>query len=145
MTTNPLRVFGSAPQGAFCRKRLAAYAVIKDAHGQVAAVDSRVGDKIKYWLLGGGMHSGETPAETIVREVREEVGRAARAGESLGTAIQFFYAHDEGEWYEMTATFLRAEFDGETGEPAERELRWVDADRQGDLFFHASHVWAAAL
>ena len=145
MTTTPSRVFGSAPSGAVCLKRSAAYAVIKDTLGRVAAVDTPVAGEIKYWLPGGGMHAGETPEETVVREVREEVGRAVRLRGPLGEAIQFFYAGDEARWYEMTATFLRAEFDGDLGEHAEHELRWIDANRQGNMFFHACHAWASAL
>ena len=90
------------------------------------------------------MHSGETPEQTVAREVREEVGREVQLLGRLGDAIQFFYAHDEGAWYEMTATFLGADFVGDLREPAERELRWIDANL-GDLFFHACHAWAAAL
>src|SRR3954471_1515657 len=133
-------VFGSAPPGVICRPRPAAYAVIRDHAGRVAVVRG----KAAFWLPGGGTLPGETPEETIPREVREELGRAARLLGKVGGAVQFFHAADDGCWYEMTATFFRAEFVSEPIEAAEHELLWLDASEEGALFFHACHAWAAS-
>ena len=133
-------VFGSAPAGVVCRKRPAAYAVIRGADGRVAAV--RRGTAC--WLPGGGSLPGEAPADTVVREVREELGRACRLIRRIAEAVQFFRAADDGCWYEMTAVFFRAEFAGEVREAGEHELCWLDTGRQSDWFFHACHAWAVS-
>lgn len=80
----------------------------------------------------------------MVREVREELGRSIKVIGRLGEAVQFFYASDDTCWYEMVATFFRAEFaDGPAG-TGENELCWVDLREHPDLFFHACHGWAVA-
>jgi 8-oxo-dGTP diphosphatase len=48
--------------------------VIINSKGMVAVVKSPKG----YFLPGGGSLPGETPEDTVLREVREEVGRGAR-------------------------------------------------------------------
>jgi 8-oxo-dGTP diphosphatase len=134
-------IFGCRPEGVVCHPRPAAYAVITNANGQVGVVRGPSG---YYWLPGGGSDPGETPEETVRREVREELGRQVRLLHQVGAAVQFFYAASEKCWYEMTAVFFRAEFEGEPLGAGEYELHWLDTARQGELFFHACHAWAAS-
>ncbi len=61
--------FGQRTVGQVYRPRPAAYAVVTDAHRQVAIVLTAKG----YFLPGGGIESGETAEEALVREVREEM------------------------------------------------------------------------
>jgi 8-oxo-dGTP diphosphatase len=134
-------VFGSAPSGVLCRKRPAAYAVIPGADGRIAVVRGNNG---AWWLPGGGTEPGEAPEETVVREVLEELGRAIRLVGKIGEAVQYFYAPDDGCWYEMTAVFFRAEFEGEPLGRGEDELCWLDVGRAVEGFFHACHAWAGS-
>lgn len=64
-------------------QRLAAYALITDGTGRVLLTrhpDER--GKAGRWLLpGGGVEHGEHPEQAVVREIREETGLAAIAGE----------------------------------------------------------------
>src|SRR5262245_54944863 len=136
-------VFGSAPQGVLCHERPAAYVVIRGADGRVAVVSAVARGEIAYWLPGGGALPGEAPEATALREIREESGYAARLIRKIGEAIQYFYAGDDACWYAVTAVFFRAELEGESLEAGEHELLWLDAGRQGELFFHACHAWAA--
>ena len=135
-------VFGVAPPGFVCTKRPAAYAVITGPDGHVAAV--RPTGRGYFWLPGGGSHPGETPEATVEREVREELGRQIKVTARVGEATQFFYASDDKCWYEMAATFFRAELDEGPVSTREDELCWVDSREQPELFFHASHVWAVS-
>jgi 8-oxo-dGTP pyrophosphatase MutT (NUDIX family) len=77
------QIFGSPVGGVTYEKRIAAYAVIRNPAGAVAAVQTPAG----YWLPGGGTRPGETPEETVVREVREEFGHALRLIGTIGEAV----------------------------------------------------------
>jgi ADP-ribose pyrophosphatase YjhB (NUDIX family) len=142
--TSATRVFGVAPSGVVCHRRLAAYAVVPNAAGRVAAVHVVVRGEPRYWLPGGGADPDETPEDTIHREIREELGRAVRLVKRIGDAVQIFHAEDEGRWYHMTAVFFQAEWDGPPIGVGEYELHWVDTRTQGDQFFHTCHAWAAS-
>jgi len=84
------------------------------------------------------------PETTTAREVREELGRTVRLTGRIGEAVQFFYAHTERCWYEMTAVFFRGDFVGPDPGAGSDELHWLDAERNRELFFHACHAWAAS-
>jgi ADP-ribose pyrophosphatase YjhB (NUDIX family) len=137
-------VFGAAPEGVVCRPRVGAYAIIRGTGGRVAAVRATVGGRAGCWLPGGGAESGESPEETVVREIREELGRDARLLGRAGEAIQYFYAAGDGCWYRMHAVFFTAELVGEPAGPAEHEPCWIDPAREAESFLHACHAWAAS-
>ena len=138
-------VFGTPPAGVMCYPRRAAYAVISNSSGGVAAIRVALLDGTsKYWLPGGGMQPNEFPEDAVVREVREELGRDIYMHGRVGQAVQFFYAATEERWYEMTAIFIRARFENEAAVSAEYELQWLDAQHHAE-FFHACHAWAATL
>jgi 8-oxo-dGTP diphosphatase len=134
-------IFGSRLAGVPYEKRPAAYVVIRNQAGAVAAVRGPAG----YWLPGGGANPGESPEETAVREVREELGREVRLLGRIGEAVQFFHAADEGKYYDMTAVFFRAELVGEPFGPGEYELSWLDVSHPAPQFYHACHDWAVGI
>jgi ADP-ribose pyrophosphatase YjhB (NUDIX family) len=111
----------------------------------VAAVRAAVRGTARYWLPGGGALAHESPERTVIREVREELGRSVRALSRLGRAVQYFYAGDRKTWYKMTAVFVCARFDAEPVSGGEHELCWIDPARDRERFFHACHAWAACL
>jgi 8-oxo-dGTP diphosphatase len=115
--------------------RPAAYAVITDREGRIAAVKGTRGG---YFLPGGGSQFGETAEQTVAREVREELARDIRIVRQIGEAIQFFYA--DGRHYRMEAVFFEAEFASGAGE---HELHWLASEDLERAFFHQCHVWAA--
>lgn len=80
----------------------------------------------------------------MAREVREELGYGIRLTRRIGDAIQFFYASDDGQWYEMEATFFCGELEGNASGTGEHELCWIDGRQRPELFFHACHAWAAS-
>ena len=131
-------IFGTVPVGIICRKRRAAYAVIAREYGRIAAVHGPGG----YWLPGGGACPGEAPEDAVVREVREELGRGVRLTGKVGEAVQYFHSSADECWYEMTAVFFLAEFEGEPRGAGEHELCWLNPCRASELFFHACHAWA---
>lgn len=96
-TNMHLPTFGVPVAGAAYERRCAAYAVIRNRAGAVAAVHGPAG----YWLPGGGSLVGETPEETVVREVREELGGTLHLTHQIGKALQYFFAASEGRYYAM--------------------------------------------
>ncbi len=61
--------------------RVAASALIRDEAGRVLVVLRGRGPNTGRWSLPGGKSEpGETPAQTVVREVREETGLVITAG-----------------------------------------------------------------
>jgi 8-oxo-dGTP pyrophosphatase MutT (NUDIX family) len=133
--------FGSPEPGILYRPRRAAYAVIRDGNGAIGVVCTSAG----CWLPGGGALDGETPEETIIREVREELGRDMTGIERIGEAVQYFHARSDGTHYRMHAVFFRAALSGGPGGEAEHEVLWIDPNAPDLLFFHACHDWAASL
>jgi 8-oxo-dGTP pyrophosphatase MutT (NUDIX family) len=131
--------FGSRLAGVLYTERPAAYAVVGGENGTVAAVRGPSGI---IGLPGGGSLPGESPEETVVREVREELARGVRLVRRIGEATQFFYAADEDCHYEMRAVFFLAEFPDEPSGPGEHELFWLPVADAAMAFFHPSHAWA---
>ena len=94
-----------------------------------------------YFLPGGGSLSGETPEQTVAREVREELARGVRIIRQIGEAVQYFYA--DGHNYRMKAMFFEAEFASEASGAGEHELYWLESEELEQSFFHQCHAWAA--
>jgi 8-oxo-dGTP diphosphatase len=134
--------FGELPSGTRADSRRAAYVVIGDDKGRVAVVRGGGSRRESYWLPGGGSEAGESPEDTIEREVTEELGRQVRVVARLGAAVQVFFAEDEKRWFRMEATFFEGELGGDSRAAAENEMEWVEPEAACRGFFHACHAWA---
>jgi 8-oxo-dGTP diphosphatase len=128
--------FGAPRPDLPARDRDASYAVILGAEARVALVRGRRG----LFLPGGGALAGESPEQTVAREILEETGREAIRLRLLGEAIQYFEA--KGASYRMRATFFVAEVAEATGIEGGHEVIWMSPESvRGDLF-HECHGWA---
>jgi 8-oxo-dGTP diphosphatase len=96
------------------------------------------------YLPGGGMDSGESPHETVIRETLEECGLTIRIGSWTTIAIQFAWSETEQTYFEKRSTFVDATIAGSDTSLLEpdHELLWVDADLACELLTHESHGWA---
>jgi len=132
-------VFGLPPEGMPARVRPSAYALIRNDRGEFAAVRTTEGT----YLPGGGMDTGETPEQTVVRETLEECGLAVRVGSRTTVAVQFAWSEAEQTYFEKRSTFLDATVLGPNTSLLEpdHELLWLDADRACELLTHESHSW----
>lgn len=63
--------------------RVAAYGIITDGD-RVLLAHWNEGGRSGWTLPGGGIDPGEDPADAVVREIAEETGYVAEAGELLG-------------------------------------------------------------
>ncbi len=98
--------------------------VAEDGASEVLAVQRGYGDMAGLWEFPGGkVESGETPAETCVRELREELQVSI-------THLQDFYTleYDYPDFHLSMNCFF-CQLDSESDEPQrndqQRELRWV--------------------
>jgi len=87
------------------------------------------------WALPkGNLDPGETPAETAVREVREETGVEGRLGEKLGD-VKYTYSRRDGvRVFKIVSFYLLTAGAGRIDESEERmrvevaEARWLPLD-----------------
>jgi 8-oxo-dGTP diphosphatase len=130
------KIFGHIITGVSYIARPAAYAVIRDSQGRIAAVNTRLG----YFLPGGGIEPQESPETTVKREIREELGRNAAITGKLGEAIQYFSV--DGQHYRAPVVFFAAEFISEPQGESEYALCWLEPDELKRGCFHECHAWA---
>jgi len=67
------------------RQRIAAYGVCRDAEGRLllARASNAVSVQGRWFLPGGGVQHGESPTESLQRELEEEAGLAVEVGPLL--------------------------------------------------------------
>lgn len=127
------RIFGKAPSDQKPRPRDAAYIVIRET-GAVAVVKHGP----VYFLPGGGSEPGESPIETLTREVAEELACEIVIDREIGRAVQYFYSAEDRGYYRMTATFFTGHFATEPG----GDVLWLPEAALKDSLFHECHRWA---
>ncbi|MBR3222217.1 MAG: NUDIX domain-containing protein [Kiritimatiellae bacterium] len=86
------------------------------------------------YLPGGHIEFGETGREALVREVREELGVAAKAGRFLGVVENSFMQH--GRPHAEINLVYELSFDEPLGEPRSVEdwitFEWCELSRLGE-------------
>jgi 8-oxo-dGTP diphosphatase len=97
-------------------------AAMFDAHGRVLLADRPVGKHMAGWweFPGGKVAVGESDADALVRELREELGIEARADRFI-FSVTHEYPDREVEIVLWQATILRGEPRGLDGQ----NLKWV--------------------
>ena len=116
--------------------RVAAYGVIVDGD-RILLAHWNEGGRSGWTLPGGGIDPGEDPVDAVVREIAEETGYAAEAGELLGIDSKVIPAEqrfvpDAGPLHALRIVYrarvvggsLANELDGTTDEAA-----WFSLDR----------------
>jgi 8-oxo-dGTP diphosphatase len=106
-------------------------AVIKDERGRLLLIRRGHEPGAGLWSLPGGrVEPGETDAEALVREMREETGLAVRAGRLLGSVRRPAGNGDIFDIRDYAATVI-----GGTLGPGDdaADVRWVDAGDLGSL------------
>jgi 8-oxo-dGTP diphosphatase len=106
-------------------------AVIKDARGRLLLIKRGHEPGAGLWSLPGGrVEPGETDAEALVREMREETGLVVEAGRLVGSVRRPAGDGDVLDIRDYAATII-----GGTLSPGDdaADARWVDAENFGDL------------
>ena len=101
-------------------------AVIRDGEGRVLLIQRGHEPALGRWSLPGGrLEAGETSAEAVVREVREETGLEVEAGELLATIDLGHFVVDD-----FAATIVGGEL--RAGDDA-ADVRWCTYDELLEL------------
>ena len=108
------------------------------------------GRKPGTWVLPkGNIDPGESPAETAVREVREETGLEGRIVEKLGD-VKYIYTWDGERIFKVVSFFLVRAGRGRIGEIDEAmrvevaEARWLPLDEATRLLAYGGERQMAA-
>ena len=102
--------------------------IVRDAHGRVLVLERS--DDGQWDLPAGASDPGETPAETVEREVREESGLEVRAIRIAGVfgGREFRHTYPDGSRVEALVTVFECEWIG-------GELRHDDGEASAARFF----------
>ncbi|GCD93764.1 NUDIX hydrolase [Embleya hyalina] len=115
-------------------------AIVVDARGRLLMIHRTDND---LWAIPGGGHDiGESIAETVVREVREETGIDVEVLDLVGTYTdpRHVMAYDDGEVRQQFSLCFRARPVGGTLRTSNesKAVRWVDPSNLDTLNIHES-------
>ncbi|MBB5870208.1 ADP-ribose pyrophosphatase YjhB (NUDIX family) [Allocatelliglobosispora scoriae] len=118
----------------------AAAAAVMNERGELLLIHRTDND---LWALpGGGLDIGESIAQTVVREVREETGIEVEITGLVGlyTNPRHVIGYDDGEVrQQFSICFAARPTGGElTTSPESSEVDWVDPERLDELAIHQS-------
>jgi RimJ/RimL family protein N-acetyltransferase/8-oxo-dGTP pyrophosphatase MutT (NUDIX family) len=135
--------YGRCLEGRSYIARPGSYAIIKNSHDQFAIIQTSGG----IGLPGGGANPGETPEQTLHRELLEETGRPVIIHRQIGHTIDFIHSNSLSLNFEKHCTFFRVSFDPRA--PSSRpepgtEIIWLTPHDAIAVLTHESHRWAVA-
>ena len=115
-------------------------AIVRDEEGRVLMIHKTDNDK---WALPGGGHEiGESIAETVVREVKEETGYDVEVETITGTYTDpgHVMAYDDGEVRQQFSIAFRAKLLGGSSKTSDESDRveWVNSEKLDELDLHPS-------
>jgi mutator protein MutT len=120
--------------------KVAVSALVQDEQGRILLI--RRSDNGKYSVPGGGLEAGETVAQAVVREVREETGIDVEVTELVGVFSnpEHVIAYDNGEVRQEFSICFRAQpIGGELRTSEEStEVEWVRPSELSDRDIHPS-------
>lgn len=134
-------IFGEKVQGVTYVDRHAAYIIIQNQQKELVLVQAPNG---AYFLPGGEIEVDETQAETIHREVMEELGYQVEIDYFIGRGDDYFYSRHRETYYHNPAYFFVAKGWKKNGAPLEdfNKIEWFPVEEAIDKLKRGSHKWA---
>ncbi|NNH75852.1 NUDIX domain-containing protein [Nocardia uniformis] len=122
--------------------KVAVSALVRNSHGQILMIHRT--DNGKCSIPGGGMEVGETPAQAVVREVREETGIDVTVTGLVGifSNPEHVIAYDDGEVrQEFSICFTADPVGGALQTSSEsKSVGWIEPEDLVNLAIHPS-IW----
>ncbi|MFC8046531.1 NUDIX hydrolase [Nocardia sp. NPDC057353] len=120
--------------------KVAVSALVQDDEGRILLI--RRTDNGKYSIPGGGLEAGETVAQAVVREVREETGIEVEVTQLVGVFSDpdHVIAYDDGEVRQEFSICFRADPVGGTPQRSSEssEVVWLSPGELSGLDIHES-------
>ncbi|WP_445257013.1 NUDIX hydrolase [Nocardioides aurantiacus] len=115
-------------------------AIVQDEAGRVLLIHKTDND---LWALPGGGHEvGESIADTVIREVKEETGYDVEVDDLVGTYTDpgHVMAYEDGEVRQQFSIAFRAHVVGGESRTSNesKAVEWVTPDEVADLDMHPS-------
>jgi len=130
--------FGERLPGIEYVDRPGAYAFIRNADGLIAVVRLTME---RHYLPGGGMEAGETPVQSMIREIAEELAHGAHVGALFAQATQYV-ASSRGGHFAVRAHYFEVTLGEPLDGPAEHELLWLPAPTAAAALVREADRWA---
>lgn len=122
--------------------KVAVSALVRDSAGRILMIHRT--DNDKYSIPGGGQEVGETVAQAVVREVKEETGIDVEVTQLVGVFSDpaHVIAYDNGEVRQEYSICFRAKpISGDLRTSSEsKEVAWVEPERLSSLDIHPSII-----
>ena len=134
------KIFGKKEAVSYTDREGAYLIPIKN--GRVAVIETPKG----YFLLGGGVDTGESHEACIKRECLEETGCEARVGNWIASA-ETYTTHPVIGYFHPIQAYYAGELSERVQDPVERDHRlvWIEAADAAGKMFSPMQAWAVAL
>ena len=134
--------FGRTLPGQTYKERPSVYGICIRNDDKIAIVKIGSEHPYKYDLPGGGVESGESDPEAVIREFDEETGLTVWPSRQLCRAGQFWVNQEVP--MNSLCTFFEVELTSTDGKPTEpdHQLVWVQIEEAMRKVRHDSHSWA---
>jgi len=135
--TLPFKTFGTKEKADYYDREGAYVIPIKD--NKVCIVKTPKG----YFLIGGGMDTGESETDCIIRECLEETGCNVIIKEKIASA-ETFCKHPKVKFFHPIQHYYIGELSNKIQEPIEsdHELIWVNVNEIKGKMFAPMQEWA---
>lgn len=122
--------------------KVAVSALVRDSAGRILMIHRT--DNDKYSIPGGGQEVGETVAQAVIREVKEETGIDIEVTQLVGVFSDpaHVIAYDDGEVRQEYSICFRAKpISGDLRTSSEsKEVAWVEPEQLSSLDIHPSII-----
>lgn len=133
--------FGRTQPGLAYKEKPSVYGLVQRHDGKIAMVRVGVEAPHAWYLPGGGVQSGESDPEALIRAFDEETGLTVWPIRQLGRAGQFSVTREAAT--NALCAFFEVELTSTDGAPSDagHKLIWLSVEDALQKVRHDSHAW----